>query len=290
MAMNNKLTGLYKEAYSQIKAELSQNAEKSQATQEALQDIENMLLNASCENTPIKDLFPEGLTIFCASVRVSLPAIPVDAKYKRKRSRRIWEISILGVVVLLMTALSLWYFGLFAFLKNGMWALVYDQGNYACSELHLWRGRSQPFTLEIDLNDLDSNKGKILYSDESGSADEAGCRITVGEVGYHERGDRRQYWIMLYCYADYDLKHTTYYYPRLVPIGNEDNPVHSMNVADKIYTPLGLYGEGGGECDYQKIAFYLIESKTNDILENPLIALNFWILDGYRYTRTGWDR
>lgn len=290
MAEHIKLTGLYKEAYSQIKAELLGNAEKSRATQDALQDIESMLLHAGRANTPINDLFPEGLTIFCASVLESLPAVSVDAKYKRKRARRIWGFSVLGAAVLLMTALSFWYFGLFAFWKNGMWAPVNDPVNYARTEIHLWRGSSQPFTLAIDLNNLDANKGKILYADESGGADEDSCRITVGEVGYHEKGDRRQYWIMLYCYADYDLKHTTYYYPRQVPIGNEDNPVHSMIVADKSYAPLSLYGEGGGERDYQKIAFYLIEGKTKDILEHPLITLNFWILDGYRYTRTGWAR
>ena len=100
-----------------------------------------------------------------------------------------------------------------------MWALVNKTANRSCNDIGLWRGTSQPWTIKLDMNDLDSNIGKILFADESGSPTQDDCKITVGEVGFNEANRKRQYWLRLDCFADYDLDHTTYYFPQETPTG-----------------------------------------------------------------------
>ena len=282
------LTGKYKEAFKQVSAEILDHWQHNPETVEILMDIERMLFNASNEGVSVDELFPEGIASFCYSVIEAQPQISLKDKHRKKRAKKLALITTISIICISVLFLSLWYFGLIKFWKNGMWALISDQNNRSLSSVILKRPTDQPYTVTIDLNNLDSNTGKVLYIDERGWDDEDQCSIVVGKVGFTEINGLKQFWVEFKCFADYSVDHATYYIPRVFPTGEEDFVISEMVFEDEVITPVPIHGIGGGGRDYELVVFDLVKISSNYTLDNSSLTLKFWVLDGIRYSRTSW--
>ena len=283
-----KLTGQYKEIYKQIKAEILANAEHNQSTRDAIKDIRDILFRAEKDNQPLDELFPDGLSLFCSSVVSSLPGIPVGKKYKGRKSKGRKLLILIVLFMIILTIFSEIHFDLFAYWRYGMWVLIGDVDNQSVTEIGLERGSSQPFTVTIDMNNLEKNIGQDLFVDENFRSDRKDCKITVGDIGFNEIDGKRVYWVSFYCYADYDLSHTIYYYPRLAPQGDENYLASSVIYNGQETIPIPIHGVGGGSKNYEVVVFDFLTVDPDSKIQDQEVTINFWVLDGFKYVRTGW--
>ena len=285
-----KLSRTYKRAFRQIEAYIRKKAQRSEATDEALAEVHRLLEEAGAEGRGLQELFPEGLEDFCLSVLQTLPRYTVEEQWSIGRVKRIRRGVLGGGSAVLAACLLLWYFGIFAYWSDGMWALADDKRNCGHSEIGLYRGTEQPWMLEIDLRDLDSNKGKGLDDPEN----LFGCSVEVNRVGYLEQDNgKRQYWVEFACYGDYSMNHTRYYYPDVT----NEKPGNGSGVGSSLVfageeRPNGirLYGTGPAKRDAYLYTFYLMETDAETVEENPVATLKFWQLGGNYYWRTGWGK
>lgn len=289
MKEKSRLNGTYKRAYRQIASYIRRKAQRSALTAETLGEVRRLLEDACTEGRPLEEVFPDGLEDFCLSVLQTLPRYTVEEEWHICRVRRLrrW---VLGSGALAAAAcLLLWYFGIFAYWDDGMWALPGQTRNCEQSDIGAMRGTQQPFVLELDLRNLESNRGRALL--EPGEL--GGCRIEVLEVFCSEERDgTREYMLQLACYGEYSLTHMQYYYPEtgLTPDRGNGSGINSSVAYEGKEIPNGvrLCGEGPNERDYYACLFHFLTLEEGEELSDPIVTLKFWLLAGQSYRRTGW--
>ena len=281
----------YKRAYQQIKGYIRQKVQRSQAADDAMEEIRRLLEDGCAEGRTLEELFPQGLEDFCVSIVETLPRYTVEEEWHIRRTKRLRRIIGCAGTVLAAACLLLWYFGIFAYWNEGMWALTGDERNHEYHEIGTALGTAQPMTLELDLSDLDSNIGTMLL--EPGELGE--CSIVVKKVWYsEERNGRRVYQVVLDCKGDYSLDHTTYYYPIVHPttdIGNGSGINSSVLFhGEEVPNAMLFTGKGPADRDGIPYSFVFLTTDEQALREDPTVTLNFWMLGGHSYWRTGWGR
>lgn len=263
-----------------IKMEIHTKAQRSPDTTKALAETYQLLEQAQADQTSLDEIFGEGLDEFCNSVLSDLPQFTLEERYARLRKKARRHILLSFTAVLSVCAILLWYFGIFSFWSDGMWALVGETQNHSLLE----KLNMQPASVDIDLSDFDSNAGKVLL-------DRDGCRIVVQDI-YTQEGNDGSIWycVAFHSYAAYNLRETVYFWPRLYQEGQEGRLDYTAfaKLDDKDYN-VGLRADGPHGREYARFDVYLINLPSDYDLSKP-VKVTFTLFDVYQYIRTSWGR
>lgn len=165
------LSSEYHALYKRLVRMLRADVEPGPELELALSSILELLLEASQEQRLAAELFPEGIDAFYRDLLETLPVYSsAKTEAKRKQKRIVWSIA---AVVLALTVVwgicgqigytDMWRRGI-AYMAGSL-----DKYSYHHTTL------DGEYEVDIDLSDLNSNKGKIVY-------DHDGLRIVVDSV------------------------------------------------------------------------------------------------------------
>lgn len=160
-ARAKKLKGEYKKEFIKLYKNLTKDVKQGTELEEAVSGIIDMLESAMNEKRPLTDVFGPNFEDFYNGLIDVLPKYTREEKDTRNRRK---NISIIALVVLLVAGLILtviWQTGLMGMWSRGIAYMAgsLDRYSYDCILLE------DEYSVEIDLSDLESNKGKVLYDD-----------------------------------------------------------------------------------------------------------------------------
>jgi len=165
------LEGEYKDLYQRVTKSLREDVRPGEELEHAISSILQLLLEASDERRPVSELFPDGFDAFYEEL---LEALPVYSRANRIMKSRRTKIRWISVTVLLgMTIVLgvLWQTGYVGMWRDGIAYMAGALEKYSYNYTVL----EEEYEITIDLGDLESNTGKILY-------DRDGMRIDVAVV------------------------------------------------------------------------------------------------------------
>lgn len=194
-AKANNLTGEYKFFYKDIKNYITAETQPGIELQNAISDILDILLEGIQNNRNLNDLFPDGKNNFIEDFVTALPRNTPIVKMQRQRKKRIYFCILAAFIAIIIVLCALWQIGYI-----GIW---FEGLAYHADELTKYTYHStiisDEYTMELDLDHLDSNIGKIIYQDNN-------CSIDVYEVQSHPEG----YFIVWFrSHGTYNLKTAT---------------------------------------------------------------------------------
>jgi hypothetical protein len=87
------------------------------------------------------------------------------------KKRKVTIFISVSALIIIIVALCLWQTGVIGLWTKGIWYVANNTNNYSCTCETIVK----KYTIDVDLSNLDINKGKILYNDGK-------CKITVDWV------------------------------------------------------------------------------------------------------------
>ncbi len=166
-----QLKDTYKEVFKKTYRALRMDVKKSLERENAISDLIDMLLNAMNESRPVSDLFTDGYEEFYHDLLGILPIISQKSKQNRRKLKKCLT-AITGLLIcFLVTFGVLWQIGYIGMRKEGISYLACTLDKYSYKSEIIEKG----YSIDINLTDLDSNIGKILY-------DKDNCTIVVSGV------------------------------------------------------------------------------------------------------------
>jgi len=181
-AREQMLTGEYKELYKRLTTLLKEDVQPGQERERAISSMFQLLLEAEAEQRPVSELIPEGFESFYQELVETLPVYTRESRSVKKRKAKV----MLSAVAILL-CLTIIYGMLRQAGYVGMWreGIAYAAGSldkYSYDHMVM----DGEFEITINLDDLDSNKGKVLYDKDGLLIDVA----VVDEVGIMGGGYR----------------------------------------------------------------------------------------------------
>lgn len=187
-----QLKGTYKEVFIKTYRALRMDVKKSLERENAISDLIDMLLNAMNESRLVSDLFTDGYEEFYHDLLGILPIISQKSKQNRRKLKKCLT-AITGLLICFLVTLGiLCQIGYIGMWKEGISYLACTLDKYSYKSEII----KKEYSIEINMADLDSNIGKILYSKDN-------CTIVVSEVYYNGEG----YQVIFRSHGQYSLKY-----------------------------------------------------------------------------------
>lgn len=163
--MNNKrqrdLSGEYATFYNRLKKDLYKDVQKSEALNNVLSDMIDMLLEAINEKRPITDVITVKYEEFYDDLVQSLPQYTKETKYRIQKRKKYIVYTSITVLLCSFIIMCLWNIGIL-----GIW---FEGISYAAGSLDKYSSEfiisDKSYSIDINLDDLESNKGKIVVDD-----------------------------------------------------------------------------------------------------------------------------
>lgn len=183
----------YAKEYKKIKSMLSEDIKSKEQVEEILEDILVLLFDAQEEGREPEEIYEGDFEEFYRNLlnALSSSVVTSEEKLKNKKQKNILIGLLSFLIVILVIAGVLWKNGTIGIWRYGMTFLEADS-SYIVKSRELYNLNIE---MQIDLNDLDSNVGKIIYDDGK-------CKIEIKSVSY-ENGDYKVYFK---SYGKYDRK------------------------------------------------------------------------------------
>lgn len=228
----------YVKEYKKIKIMLSDDVKSKEQVDEILSDILVLLFDAQEEGRKPEEIYEGDFESFYRNLldALSTDIVTSEERIKNKKRKNIL-IGLLGLVIVMMvTAGVLWRNGTIGIWRYGMKFLEMDS-SYIVRSRELY---NLDVEMEIDLNNLDSNSGKVVYDDGK-------CKIEVKSVDY-ENGDYKVYFK---SYGKYDKNGGILISPILHTNDSLKNEAfintsvdEDLNYTGKLYTSGSLLKDG----------------------------------------------
>ncbi len=273
LVRSKKLTGDYRRFYLKIQKDMASDVRKGMDMENALSDILDMLEAAMEEKKPVGEIFGSGYDGFYKALLEVLPAISQDEK-RAAAKRKVGRLTLsLTAAVLALALLIVWNTGLIGLWRNG---ISFAAGSLERYSYHhsLVEG---VYKVEIDLSDLESNKGKVLYDDGE-------CRITVLLVDNTGSASTGGYRISFRSSGSYNLQKAVlvsgqkHYATQERSFSNEMTAKMTTEYKGKTYESTVFGMSGLNYKDGDEFAFYLFpgesyESKEISLDETGVVSL-----------------
>lgn len=176
------LNGEYRDLYNRLIKQLREDVQPGEELERAISSILQMLSEAAEEKRPVLELIPDGFDVFYQELLDALPVYTRESRLlKRRRAKMRW-IAVTAILVLTIVLGALWQSGYVGMWQNGIAYMAGTLDKYSYHESTLEDG----FEIIIDLADLESNTGKVLYEKDDMYIDV----YTVDEVGLQGGGYR----------------------------------------------------------------------------------------------------
>ena len=170
-----QLTGEYKENFNKIEKRLYIDVQPGAERTNALLDFLDMLLEASANGRAISELFPNGYETFYLELINVLPVYSTEIKLRKNNNRKIIYVAGLISCAFIIVFSVLYYLGYIGIWTQG---ISYHAGNLNRFNYASFIDENE-YSIKINLNNLDSNIGIILYDDGE-------CSIVVDSVDFVE--------------------------------------------------------------------------------------------------------
>ncbi|MGN1031842.1 MAG: hypothetical protein ACI4PU_00130, partial [Intestinibacter sp.] len=183
----------YAKEYRKIKSMLSEDIKSKEQVDEILNDILVLLFDSQEEGRDPEEIYEGDFENFYRNLLNALSSnvVTSEERLKNKKQKNMF-IGLLSFIIIIMIIFgALWKNGTIGIWRYGMKFLEMDS-SYIVRSRELYNLKVE---MEIDLNDLDSNLGKVVYNDGK-------CKIEIKSVVY-ENGD---YKIYFESYGKYDRK------------------------------------------------------------------------------------
>ncbi|MEF2248828.1 MULTISPECIES: hypothetical protein [unclassified Paenibacillus] len=181
-AREQMLKGEYKELYNRVVTLLKEDVQPGEERDRAISSMLQLLLEAEAEQRPVPELFPEGFESFYQELVEALPVYTRESRSVKKRKAKMMLGAAASVLCLTIVLGVLWQTGYIGMWREGIAFAAGSLDKYSYDHGVI----DGEFEITIDLNDLDSNKGKVLYDKDGLLIDVA----VVDEVGLMGGGYR----------------------------------------------------------------------------------------------------
>ena len=183
----------YVKEYKKIKSMLSEDIKSKEQLEAILEDILALLFDAQEEGREPQEIYEGDFEEFYRNLlnALSSSVVTSEERVKNKKRKNIL-IGLLSFLIIILVATGvLWKNGTIGIWRYGM-AFLETDSSYIVRSRELYNLNVE---MQIDLNDLGSNVGKIIYDDGE-------CKIEIKSVSY-ENGDYKVYFK---SYGKYDRK------------------------------------------------------------------------------------
>ena len=274
----------YVKEYKKIKSMLSEDIKSKEQLEAILEDILALLFDAQEEGREPQEIYEGDFEEFYRNLlnALSSSVVTSEEKLKNKKRKNILIGLLSFLIVILVIAGVLWRNGTIGIWRYGM-AFLETDSSYIVRSRELYNLNIE---MQIDLNNLDSNVGKIIYNDGE-------CKIEIKSVSY-ENGDYKVYFK---SYGKYDRKggilispisHTNDSLKQDVFI--QTNVDDDLNYLGKLYYSSSLL-KYGDEYGFTILSSDILEEKienkkVKDIIKQDGVKVKVTLSNFIKYTWT----
>ncbi|MBO5046998.1 MAG: hypothetical protein J6D19_01155 [Clostridia bacterium] len=190
----SRIQAPYDEIFLKTKKLLRHDIAPREKRMEILLDFSELLADASMNKQPPEELFPDGFDSFYAELVSGIPSYSAERRVKKMKNLAV----VCGVLVVLTLGILLSYSGILGIWIEGLPSIA---GNLNQYDYHLGT-ISEEYTFTIDLEDLESNAGKIVYHE----INEHGEEFTIRIKSVYQDAHFRPYSISFISEGSYNMQ------------------------------------------------------------------------------------
>ncbi len=169
------LPRLYRKLFKKIYGELREDLPPCKDRNDVVNDLFDMLENATQYNISVNDLFPEGYDAFYNDLLLSIPSYMGKERTRKTQKRRIIIASVIVLSAVFAFCNILFMSGWVSVNYSGISYIATNLNRYAYSSTVM----DEKIEFTVDLNDMLSNIGKIVYQNDN-------CYIEIFDIKSHD--------------------------------------------------------------------------------------------------------